>query len=96
MSSSKFIRATLANRLNADCSREEVKNNRYHYFFKFEKSMGWDWTEHQIQKSMEKFENTVELYEIHPSGVNDFEIEIRETARREGIDESQSGLHQFE
>jgi hypothetical protein len=38
----------------------------------------------------------LELWEIHPSGVNDFEIEVRETARREGIDDSQKGLDSFE
>jgi hypothetical protein len=41
-------------------------------------------------------EADLELWEVHPSGVNDFEIEIRETERREGIDDSQKGLDSFE
>jgi len=38
----------------------------------------------------------LELWEIHPSGVNDFEVEVREVERREGIDDNQRGLSDFE
>lgn len=90
-----FVRATLANRLNADCSEQEVKNNRYHYRFRFEKSMGWDWVYSQVKKSQHKLDMELELWEIHPSGLADFELEIREVNRREGIDNLQKGLSSF-
>lgn len=96
MKSPERIRATLSNRLNADCSTEEVKNNRYHYLFRFEQSNGWDWIEQQVYKSEKSLGIDLELWEIHPSGIQDFEIEVREVERREGIDNSQSGLDDFE
>lgn len=92
----QFIRATLANRTNADCSEQEVKNNRYHYRLRFEQSIGWDWLYAQVQKCNSDLDRDVELWEIHPSGVNDFEVEIREVGRRQGIDDSQKGLTDFE
>lgn len=94
--SPEFIRATLANRTNADCSEQQVKNNRYHFFLRFEKSIGWDWIKAQVGKCCAKLDRDVELYEIHPSGVGDFEIEVREVQRREDIDDSQRGLSDFE
>lgn len=95
MKSPQFIRATLVNRTNADCSKHEVKNNRYHYHLRFEKSIGWDWLETQVTKASNDTETSLELWEIHPSGVSDFAIEVREVARREGIDEQQNSLDDF-
>lgn len=94
--SPKFIRAKLANRTNADCSDHEVKNNRYHYFLRFEQSIGWDWLYGQVRKAQVELEIDLELWEIHPSGVSDFEVEVREVQRREGIDDDQRGLTEFE
>lgn len=94
--SPQFIRATLSNRTNADCSDQKVKNNRYHYFLRFEQSIGWDWLYGQVKKSQRELDVSLELWEIHPSGVNDFEVEVREVDRREGIDDNQRGLSDFE
>jgi len=94
--SPQFIRAKLSNRTNADCSEQKIKNNRYHYFLRFDESIGWDWLYGQVQKSARELERDLELWEIHPSGVNDFEIEVREVNRREGIDDNQHGLTDFE
>jgi hypothetical protein len=94
--SSQFIRATLVNRTNADCSFKEVKNNRFHYLLRFEKSIGFDWLKKQVQKAQGELDVQLELWEIHPSGVDDFEIEVREVERREGIDDNQCGLTEFE
>lgn len=96
MNSPEHIRAVLVNLTNADCSDHEAKNNRYHYFLKFEQSIGCDWIDKQIQKVNADIEPRVEKWEIHPSGVNNFEIEIREVRRREGIDDSQHDLTEFE
>lgn len=96
MKSPQFIRAKLANRTNADCSEQEVKNNRYHYFLKFDQSIGWDWLYSQIKKAEAELGVSLELWEIHPSGMNDFEIEVREVERREGIDTAQRGLDSYE
>lgn len=95
MVSSEFIRATLVNRTNADCSEQEVKNNRYHYHLRFEQSIGWDWLETQVSKAQSETETALELWEVHPSGVQDFEVEVRELERREGIDENQNSLDEF-
>lgn len=96
MKSPQFVRAKLTNRTNADCSEREVKNNRCHYFFKFEKSIGFDWIKSQVAKAEHELDMELELWEIHPSGMKDFEVEIREVARRENIDDSQMGLSEFE
>lgn len=90
------IRAILVNRTNADCSEHEAKNNRYHYFLKYEQSIGWDWLYKQVDKASVDSDTDLELYKIRPSGLHDFEVEVRELARREGIDSSQRGLTDFE
>ncbi len=76
--SKHFIRAKLDARTNADCSDVVAKNNRHHYFLKFEKSIGWDWLYGQFRKSQKELDTDIELWEIHPSGVDSFEVEIRE------------------
>jgi len=94
--SKEFIRAKLVNRTNADCSSTEAKNNRWHYFLKFEKDIGWDWLHAQIGKACSELDVQIEVWKIRPSGVADFEIEVREVERREGIDNSQHDLSSFE
>lgn len=96
MKSPEFLRAALVNRTNADCSEQEVKNNRYHYHLRFEQSIGWDWLETQVSKVQGETDTRLELWEIHPSGVSDFSVEVREVQRREGIDDDQRGLNEFE
>lgn len=96
MNSPEFIRAKLSNRLNADCSEQDVKNNRYHYRFRFEEALGWDWVYTQVGKASSDLETDLELYKIRPSGMADFEIEVREVNRRRDIDNSQHGLTDFE
>jgi len=95
MKSPEFIRATLVNRTTADCSEQEVKNNRYHYLLRFEEAVGWDWLYTQVNKAATETETDLELWKIRPSGVNDFEIEVREVARREAIDDNQNSLDSF-
>jgi len=95
MESPEFIRANLVSRTNADCSDDKVKNNRYHYFLRFEQAIGCDWLNQQVAKCSAEMDVSLELWKIRPSGVQDFEIEVREIARREGIDDSQQGLDEF-
>lgn len=95
MESSQFIRAQLVSRTNADCSDKEAKNNRWHYHLRFDQSIGWDWIEDQVAKCSAEMDVNLEMWEIHPSGVSDFELEVREIQRREGIDKSQKGLDSF-
>lgn len=96
MNSPQFIRAKLVNRTNAECSGRRAENNRYHYTLKFEESIGVDWLEEQVSKASAETDTSLELYKIRPSGMHAFEIEVRELARREGIDDSQVGLDSFE
>jgi len=96
MKSNNFIRAKLVNRTNADCSDDIVKNNRYHYLLRFEKSIGLDWLETQVHKTSVETETDLEIWKINPSGVNDFEVEVREVGRRADIDSSQHSLKAFE
>lgn len=95
MNSPQNVRAVLVNITNADCSKHEAKNNRYHYYLKFEQSIGFDWLSTQITKVNNEVDPRLEMWEIHPSGLNDFEVELREVARREGIDDGQIGLDEF-
>lgn len=95
MESSQFVRAKLVNRTNSSCSSKEAKNNRWHYSLRFDEDIGWDWLQHQINKCSAELDVTLELWKIKPSGVSDFEVEVREIDRREGIDESQKGLDSF-
>lgn len=96
MKSNNFIRAKLVNRTNADCSDDIVKNNRYHYQLRFEESIGFDWLETQVNKTSAETDTALELWKINPSGVNDFEVEVREVGRRKDIDSSQHSLTAFE
>lgn len=96
MKTPQFIRATLVNRTNADCSKQTVKNNRCHFLLRFEQDIGWDWLQMQVNKSSRELDTDLELWKIRPSGVADFEVEVREVERREGIDDSQHDLRDFE
>lgn len=94
--STNFIRAKLVNYTEADCSHEDVENNRVHYYLRFENAVGWSWLYGQVKKLNRELEVDLELWKIHPSGVNDYEIDVREIDRRAGIDDSQRGLTEFE
>lgn len=96
MATKEFVRANLVNYTNADCSSVEVKNNRFHYSLKFEEDIGWDWVQSQVYKCGSSIDVQVEPYKIRPSGMHAFELEVREVARREGIDDSQRGLTEWE
>lgn len=96
MNSPEFIRSTLVSRTNADCSSQEVKNNRYHFYLKFEEDIGWSWIQQQVGNASAELETNLELYKIRPSGVASFEVEVRELQRREGIDDSQRDFSSFE
>jgi hypothetical protein len=96
MESPQFIRAKLANQLQADCSDQRVENNRYIYSLRFEEDIGWDWAYTQVRKVDSDIDRAIEPWKICPSGMHDFEIEVREVAQREGIDDNQRGLTDFE
>jgi hypothetical protein len=96
MKSKQFMRAKLETRTNADCSEAVVKNNRYHYRLRFTEPIGFDWLEAQIDGVNAETNMALELYKVRPSGVNDFEIEVRELRRRKNIDNSQHSLTNFE
>ena len=96
MKSPKIIQVRLINRTNAECSHSEVKNNRYHYHLRFEEDIGWDWLEAQVAKAARDVDMQLELYKIHPSGMRDYEVEVREVRRRKGIDDNQNSLDAFE
>lgn len=93
--SKQFIRSNLVNYTNADCSKDEVKNNRIHYYLKFEQDVGWDWIYSQIKKCARDIDVQLEPYKIRPSGVSSFEVEVREVQRREGVDDDQHDLSSF-
>lgn len=94
--STQFVRSKLVNYTEADCSQEEVKNNRVHYHLRFENSIGWTWLYSQVQKLNAELSVNIEIWKIRPSGMQDFEIDVREIERRENIDDNQSGLRDFE
>lgn len=96
MKSPEVVRAKLATRLDADCSDQRVKNNKMHYHFKFENSVGWKWVEQQVYEAAEDVDIDLELWRVNTSGVANFEIEIRELVRRKNVtDENQHGLADF-
>lgn len=94
--SKEFIRSRLVNFTNASCSDDDVKDSRYHYYLKFNESVGFDWIEKQITKCSSEVGRSMELYKIRPSGIHSFEIEVRELERRNQIDENQNYLGEYE
>ena len=96
MESPQYIRAQLVNYTNADCSDDRVENNRYHYHLKFEQDIGWDWLHGQIKKASHEFGVSIEMWKIRPSGLQSFEVEVREVQPRKEIDDDQIGLTEFE
>jgi len=92
----QYIRAQLVNYTNADCSDKTVKNSRYHYHLRFDEAIGWDWVYGQVTKVSAETDTDLEVWKVRPSGMQSFEIEVREVARRPNIDENQSGLSDFE
>lgn len=95
MESKEFIESALVSRTNAGQSNVEAKNNRWHYKMTFDQSIGWDWLYQQVYKCSKELEAELELWEIHPSTGDTFQVEVREVDRREGIDNSQKGLDSF-
>jgi hypothetical protein len=97
MKSKQVIRAKLETRTDADCSKDEVKNNKVHYHLKYESSRGWDWLEQEVYKTSQDIGIDLELYKINTSGVCAFEVEVRELCQREGTtDENQRDFSHFE
>lgn len=90
------MRAKLETRTNADCSEVVVKNNRYHYRLRFKEPIGFDWLDAVVEGVAAETSMALELWKVRPSGVNDFEIEVRELRRRKNIDSSQHSLTKFE
>lgn len=96
MKSPQVVRAKLETRTEADCSDDEVTNNKVHYHLKYESARGWDWLQSQVAKVSDDVEIDLELYKINTSGVCAFEVEVRELCRREGTtDENQHDLSKF-
>lgn len=97
MISPEVIRARLSTRLEADCSKHEVKDNKIHYYLKFENDIGWDWAREQVSKTASDEDVELELWKVRPSGMHNFEIEVRELVRRENVnDDDQHALADFE
>lgn len=97
MNSPQHVRAKLEARTEADCSSQEISNNKYHYHLKYESSRGWDWLEQEVYKTAKDTDIDLELYKINTSGVCAFEVEVRELSPREDVrDEDQHDLSQFE
>lgn len=95
MKSKEFMRAKLETRTNADCSDLVVKDSRYHYHLRFDEPIRIDRLSALIDGVSAETSVGLELWEVHPSGVNDFEVSVRESKRREGIDGSQHSLGKF-
>lgn len=97
MKSPQVVRAKLETRTEADCSEDDVTDNKVHYHLKYESSRGWDWLERQVYEVGEDVDIDLDLYKINTSGVSAFEVEVRELTRRENVrDESQIGLDSYE
>ena len=96
MKSPEFIQTKLEARANASRSSFEVKHNRYHYSLVFTESIGVSWLYAQVQKASAETETPLELWEVHPGSDATFEAEVRETNRREGIDDNQNSLSSFQ
>lgn len=87
-----FVETKLSIRTEADGSSHEVRNNRYHYHLEFTSSgIGYDFLQNEVLKVVSKTGVELEPYKLEPSN-DGFVAVVRETARREGIDDSQSAL----
>jgi hypothetical protein len=97
MKSPQVVRAKLAARTEADCSDQCIKNNKVHYVLLFESNIGWKWLQNEVAEASTDTDIDLELYKIRTSGVNNFEVEVRELVRREDVrDEDQKALERYE
>jgi hypothetical protein len=95
MTDPNLIESKLCSTTNAMLVDRETKNNRFHYRLIFDENIGWDWFEKQVSKVQVELGVKIEPYKMEPA--NSFmALEVRELERREGIDESQSDLAEFE
>lgn len=96
--STAVIRASLENYTTANCSDLSVKDCRYHYHLKFGEAVGWSWLYGQVAKCAEKQDLELELWKVRPSGMDAFEVEVREIERRATAEEDdrQRGLTEYE
>jgi hypothetical protein len=96
MKSSEFIESRLVNWTNSADSSKQVKNNRYHYMLSFREDIGWEWLYTQVDKCSADVGKSLEIWKIRPGDSASFVLEVREVGRREGIDDKQNSLHDFE
>lgn len=96
MTDPHYVRKTLVNRTNADSVERIVENNRFHYVLSFDLGIGWDWLYGQVHKAESDIGESLELWKVKPGGDGRFLVEVREVARREGIDDEQNSLTEFE
>lgn len=98
MTSPEFIQTKLTNLTNAMTSDAEVENNRYLYQLVFDENIGWEWLEKQVEKASAEVEPTLEPYKLGPveEAIGVMVVEVREVERREGIDDNQQCLDEFE
>lgn len=96
MESNEFIRAKLVSQTRANCSDSIVSNNRYEYILLFERAVDWQWLYGEIQSVDSVLDVDLEMGEIRPSGVSNYEVSIRESDQRAKIDEQQHSLTSFE
>lgn len=92
-----YIETKLSLYTEATLSDHEVRDNRYYYLLGFDTDIGFDWLEQQVSKAAGKVGVDLDIYEVGP--VEDapaFVVEVRELQRREGIDDGQRGLDEFE
>jgi hypothetical protein len=96
MESEQFVRAKLETATGASCSESNVSNNRYIYVLLFERSVDWQLLYGEIQSVNADMDVDLEMADIRPSGVANFEVAVREVERRAEIDDSQESLYSFE
>lgn len=96
MKSKEVVRAKLVARTEADCSEDEIINNKVHYRLTFESGRGWRWLKEEVYQTAEDIGIDLEPYKVNPSGVCSFELEVRELCRRDGVrDNDQKGLDSY-
>jgi hypothetical protein len=96
MTDPNLIESKLCSTTNAMLVDRETKNNRFHYRLIFDENIGWDWFEKQVTKVQGELGVKIEPYKMKPVPASLMALEVRELERREGIDESQSDLAEFE
>jgi hypothetical protein len=99
--SKSYLKSKVKNKVEADDVACETVDNRYHYLLYFGKSIGFEWARSQVYNLNGTLDVEIEPYKMEPVGSTfrqsaGFVLRVREVDQRNGIDEDQRFLREYE